>query len=131
MKASILIYDEKCPYCVTISKIVDLSSRFETISYQSEEAQKLLKEEFDDPGFTFFLFEDEKIFYGDQAAKRTAEKLYRSKIIGKIFYELYPSLSKLFAFLSKRPGIENPKCDGERCLIQQNNGGIVERKSNL
>lgn len=128
MAASTLIYDEKCPYCVTISKIVDLSSRFRTISYQSKEAQELLEKEFNDPGFTFFLFEEDKIFYGDRAAQRTAEKLYRSKILGKIFYRLYPILSKIFSFLSRRPGIENPKCDGERCIIQQKNGGIIERK---
>ena len=129
MNPSTLIYDEKCPYCVTISKIVDLSSRFETVSYQSEEAQKLLEKEFNDPGFTFFLFEEKKIFYGDRAAQRTAEKLYRSKIFGKIFYRLYPTLSRLFSFLSRRPSIENPECDGERCIIQQKNGGIIERNS--
>ena len=130
MKASTLLYDEKCPYCVTISKIVDLSSRFRTIPYQSEEAQELLEKEFNDPGFTFFLFEEDKIFYGDRAAKRTAEKLYRSKILGKIFYKLYPTLSRLFSFLSRRPEIENPQCDGERCIKENKNGGIVQRKKN-
>jgi|GEM_PF-1597790 len=128
MESSTLIYDEKCPYCVTISKIVDLSSRFRTISYQSEEAQKLLEEEFTDPGFTFFLFEEDKIFYGDRAAKRTAEKLYRSKILGKLFYKLYPYLSKIFSFLSRRPEIENPECDQGRCIIENKNGGVVKRK---
>lgn len=129
METSTLIYDEKCPYCITIAKIVNLSQRFEIISYQSEKAQKLLEEEFNDPGFTFFLFEKEKIFYGDRAAKRTAEKLYRSKILGKIFYKLYPTLSRLFSFLSRRPEIENPQCDGERCIIENKNGGIIERNS--
>lgn len=131
MKASTLIYDEQCPYCVTISKIVDLSSRFRTISYQSDEAQKMLERELNDPGFTFYLFEDQKIFYGDKAAQRTAEKLYRSKILGKLFYRLYPSLAKLFSTLSRRPEIESPQCEGDRCIIQQEHGGVIERKKNM
>lgn len=122
-----VIYDEGCPYCVTIARTVDISPRFDIISYESDEAQKTLEKEFEDPGFTFYLVEDEKIYFGDRAAQRTAEKLYRSKIIGKSFLELYPYLSKLFSVLSRRTGVEQPECSGERCVINQETGGIIER----
>ena len=122
-----VIYDEGCPYCVTIARIVNLSPRFDIISYESDEAQKILEKEFEDPGFTFYLVEDEKIYFGDRAAQRTAEKLYRSKIIGKSFLELYPYLSKLFSVLSRRTDVEQPECSGERCIINQETGGIIER----
>lgn len=123
-----VIYDPECPYCVTISKIVDLSDRFETLSFQSDEATELLEEEFEDPGFTFYLVQDSKIYYGDRAAQKTAEKLYRSKIFGKIFLILYPYLSKLFSVLSRRRGVKLPECTDERCLVDTGTGGVLERK---
>ncbi len=122
-----VIYDEGCPYCVTIARIVNLSPRFEIISFDSEEAQKILEKEFKDPGFTFYLVEEEKIYFGDRAAQRTAEKLYRSKIAGKIFLKLYPYLSKTFSVLSRRTGVKQPECSSERCIVNQENGGIIER----
>ncbi len=125
---STLIYDSDCPYCIGIAKIVSMSKRFRITSYNSELAQQLLEEEFDDPGFTFYLFEKDKIYYGDHAAKRTAERLYRSKTLGGLFYRLYPSLSKFFTVLSRRTGVKNPECSGDRCLIQSDTGGVVKRK---
>jgi len=82
--AATLIYDEGCPYCVMIAKTVNLSPRFEIIPYSSEQAKKLLEDEFDDPGFTFYLFDEDKIYFGDRAAERTAEKFYRSEKAGKL-----------------------------------------------
>lgn len=122
-----VIYDKGCPYCISIAKIVNLSKRFEIISYDSEEAQKILEEEFEDPGFTFYLVEEDKIYFGDRAAQRIAEKLYRSKILGKIFLKLYPHLSKVFSVLSGRTSVRQPECDEEKCLINKENGGVVQR----
>jgi len=124
---STVIYDEGCPYCVSIAKIVDISKRFEIISYDSEEAKKILEQEFEDPGFTFYLVEEDKIYFGDKAAQRIAEKLYRSKILGKTFLKLYPYLSKLFSVLSRREGIRQPICDEERCVVNKENGGVIKR----
>ena len=122
-----VIYDPDCPYCVTVAKIVDISSRFEKISYDSNEAQQILEKEFEDPGFTFYLVEDEEIYFGDRAAQRTAEKLYRSRIAGKIFMHLYPSLSRLFSILSRRKGVRKPECRDEKCIVNTESGGLVER----
>lgn len=110
-----------------IAKIVDLSKRFEIISYESEKAQEILEEEFEDPGFTFYLVEEDKIYFGDRAAQRIAEKLYRSKILGKIFLKFYPHLSKVFSVLSGRKGVRQPECDEEKCLINKESGGVVQR----
>lgn len=122
-----VIYDEECPYCVAIAKLVNFSSSFEKTSYDSDKAQNILEEEFEDPGFTFYLVEDKKIYFGDRAAQRTAEKFYRSKIVGEVFLKLYPSLSKLFSVLTRRTEIEQPECSSERCVVNQEEGGIVER----
>lgn len=124
-----VIYDQGCPYCVTIARIVNLSSKFEIISYESQEAKEILEEEFEDPGFTFYLIEEEKIYFGNRAAQRIAEKLYRSKIAGKFFLKTYPYLSKLFSILSRRTNLSQPECTDEKCLINTKDGGIVERKT--
>ena len=124
-----VIYDPGCPYCVMISRIVDLSRKFETVPYSSDRAQRILEKEFDDPGFTFYLIEEEKIYFGDRAAQRIAEKLYRSRAAGKIFLKLYPFLSRLFSVLSRRPGTRQPECSGERCRINTEDGGVIERKN--
>ena len=126
---STLIYDEGCPYCVLIAKTVNLSRKFNIISYKSDQAKKLLKEEFEDPGFTFYLFEGDQVFFGDKAAERTAEKFYRSKIAGKFFLKAYPSLSKLFSILSRRTGVKQPECKEGKCIVKSGSGGVVERSS--
>lgn len=124
-----VIYDEGCPYCVLIAKTVNLSHRFDILSYSSDQAKKLLEEEFEDPGFTFYLFEEDKIYFGDKAAERTAEKFYRSKIAGKFFLKSYPYLSRLFSILSRRSGIRQPECSDGKCIMKSGSGGVAERSS--
>lgn len=110
-----------------ISWTVALSKKFESVPYSSEKAQKILEKEFSDPGFTFYLVEEEKIFFGDKAAERTAEKFWRSKILGKFFLKTYPALSKLFSVLSRRKGVKQPECSDGRCLVNRKDGGVIER----
>jgi predicted DCC family thiol-disulfide oxidoreductase YuxK len=45
---SLVIYDSNCPYCTLISKVVNLSSRFDTMAYNSSSAQEILENEFED-----------------------------------------------------------------------------------
>lgn len=110
-----------------ISRIVGLSRKFESLSYSSEKAQEILEKEFSDPGFTFYLVEDERIFFGDKAAERTAVKFWRSKTLGKFFLKTYPALSKFFSVLSRRQGVKQPKCSGGRCLVNRKDGGVIQR----
>lgn len=127
--AAILIYDEGCPYCELIAKTVNLSQRFDILPYGSDHAKKLLEDEFDDPGFTFYLFEEDKIYFGDRAAERTAGKFYRSKIAGKFFLKSYPYLSRFFSILSRRTGIRQPECSDGKCIMKSGSGGVAERSS--
>jgi len=110
-----------------ISRTVGLSKKFESMPYSSEEAQEILRQEFSDPGFTFYLVEDEKVFFGDKAAERTAEKFWRSKTLGKFFLKTYPALSKFFSVLSRRKGVKQPECGDERCLVNRKDGGVIQR----
>lgn len=123
-----VIYDPKCPYCVAITRIVGVSRSFDTVPFRSEEAQEILQREFSDPGFTFYLVEEEKIYFGDRAAQRIAEKLYRSETIGKFFMKIYPYLSKLFSVLSRRTEVRQPECSEKRCQISSEDGGVIKKK---
>jgi hypothetical protein len=70
---------------------------------------------------------DQKVYFGDKAAQRIAVRLYRSKIAGKVFLNLYPYLSKTFSVLSGRTDVKQPECSGDRCIINRKSGGIIER----
>ncbi|NMJ92675.1 hypothetical protein GLT81_00260 [Nanohaloarchaea archaeon] len=125
--SSQVIYDPECPYCTLISKAVDLSSRFDTMAYGSSSAQEILEKEFEDPGFTFYMIGDQKVYFGDKAAQEIAVRLYRSKIAGRIFLNLYPYLSRTFSVLSGGRSISQPTCTEDRCVVMSQNGGVVER----
>jgi len=127
--SGIVVYDSGCPYCVTISRIVSMSNKFDTVPYDSEEVKVFLESEFEDPGFTFYLVEDDKIYFGDRAAQRIAEKLYRSRMSGKFFLKTYPYFSKVFSVISGRANINQPVCTDERCLVNTEKGGVVNRRS--
>ena len=129
--SSQVIYDSECPYCTLISKLVDLSSRFDTMAYSSSSAQEILEKEFEDPGFTFYMIGDQKVYFGDKAAQEIAVRLYRSKIAGKLFLNLYPYLSKIFSVLSGRRSISQPTCTEDRCIVKGQTGGVVERTNQL
>jgi predicted DCC family thiol-disulfide oxidoreductase YuxK len=124
---SLVIYDSNCPYCTLISKVVNLSSRFDTMAYNSSSAQEILEKEFEDPGFTFYMISDQKVYFGDKAAQKIAVRLYRSKIAGKVFLNLYPYLSKTFSVLSGGRSISQPTCTEDRCIVKGQTRGVVER----
>ncbi|EGQ43286.1 MAG: hypothetical protein J07AB43_12760 [Candidatus Nanosalina sp. J07AB43] len=108
-----------------------MSSKFDTLAYNSSSAQEILEKEFDDPGFTFYMINSKKVYFGDRAAQEIAVRLYKSKIAGKIFLNLYPYLSKTFSVLSGRGNTAQPTCSEERCIAKSQIGGVVQRTNHL
>lgn len=119
-----LVFDRNCPYCTAIALVAEKTSNLDRIPFQSEEAQKKLKEAFEDPGFTLFLFEDEKVFWGREAARRVAEKSFIPGFIAWPGIRFYPELRKLFSFLSDRAEVREPVCETQSCVVNHKDGGI-------
>ncbi len=130
----LLIYDSHCPYCTATARLAELlSSKIETSAYRSDKAQEILKESFDEPGFTLYLFSDEKIFYGNEAAKKTADIIGMPNFMARFFSTVYPFLVKIFSILSFRTRkMKMPKDYSCRsCKLDEESGGMVvgsERK---
>jgi predicted DCC family thiol-disulfide oxidoreductase YuxK len=127
METPTLIYDRECPYCTGIARLSAKITGMIIIPYQSEEAQEFLEGEFQEPGFTLYLIEDEKIFFGDMAAEEAAEKMKMPGPIVSLAVVSYPFLVKLFSVLSGRSGVSQPVCDKEKCVRRNKSGGVKER----
>lgn len=95
--------------------------------YQSDEAQEFLEEEFEDPGFTLYLVEDGKIFFGNRAAEEAARKMKMSGPAVSLAVATYPYLVKIFSILSGRSGVKQPVCDSDKCTRRNESGGVKER----
>jgi predicted DCC family thiol-disulfide oxidoreductase YuxK len=125
---STLIYDGECGYCVAISKIAGLTTRLESIPYQSERAQEMLENEFDEPGFTMYFFEDDKVYWGQEAAREIAKKSFIPVLLVWPAVRFYPQLKRLFTLLTDRSNVSNPVCNSDECEINREDGGIKEIK---
>ncbi len=118
-----LVYDSGCPYCTGIAKLASSLSDIEIQSYQSDEARELLDETFEDPGFTLYLFEEDTVYWGSEAAERISEHLGIPGVLRPAVVGTYPHLVKLFSILSGRSGVRQPVCDNERCYHNSETGG--------
>lgn len=127
METPTLIYDSGCPYCTGIAKLTGRVTGMKVLPYQSEEAQQFLEREFQDPGFTLYLVEDEKVFFGNRAAEEAARKMKMPGPTVSLAFATYPHLVKLFSILSRRTGVRQPVCDGDKCLRRNESGGVKER----
>jgi predicted DCC family thiol-disulfide oxidoreductase YuxK len=119
-----LIFDQDCPYCKAVSVIAEKTAPVETVPYQSETAQEMLEDSFEDPGFTMYLFKDQNVYWGKEAARRVA---YLDIIPFFVLWpavRFYPQLRKVFSMLSDRAQIQKPACSSESCQINHENGGI-------
>lgn len=121
---AILIYDRKCHYCRIIADITSQLSDIEVMPYQNEEAQDMLEEAFEDPGFTLYLFEDDRVYWGREAARMAAKKtLLPSIALGPVI-NFYPWLVKLFSELGGRREVKHPVCRSDRCIVAEEGGGM-------
>lgn len=119
-----LIYDEKCLYCRAVSQTAAYMSDIEILPYDTDKARKRIQDAFEEPGFTLYLFDDDRVYWGRQAAKKVAEKTAVPYTLLHPVIASYPYLVRLFSVLSSRAGVEQPECDSERCLANEEGGGM-------
>jgi predicted DCC family thiol-disulfide oxidoreductase YuxK len=111
----LLIYDGTCAYCRGFARLVralDLRKRFVLLPFESEQAQKLLRAQFGkDFGFAMFLFEEDSVSWGSEAAKRIVQAL--SLPGSSVAFWLYPKIVQMVSWLTRRPKrVCGPDCAG-------------------
>ncbi len=117
MANKLLIYDGQCAYCrgfVRLVRRLDFQEKFSTLPFESAEAQAILRAQFGDSfGFAMFLFEDESVSWGQEAAKRIVQTL--SLPGARLAFWLYPLLVRLVSWLTRRQQtVCGPQCAGDR-----------------
>lgn len=123
----LLIYDTNCPYCKGIASLAALSPHIRSHPYQSEEIDDLLDTAFHDPGFTLYLFYGETVYWGSEAAEKTASILHLPSPVSRIIYRAYPYLVRLFTILSRREQeVALPSCTGDVCTSETGTGGTKD-----
>ena len=108
----LLIYDGECTYCRGLARLVralDVRRRFFILPYASAEAQHLLRAQFGENfGFSMFLFEEDSVSWGREAARRIVQGL---KVPGaRVAFWLYPIIVSVVSRLTRRT---RPVCGPE------------------
>lgn len=117
MATKLLIYDDQCAYCrglVQLVRRLDFPKKFSALPFESAEAQAILRTQFGDSfGFAMYLFEEERVSWGRESAKRIVQTL--SLPGARLAFWLYPSLVRLVSWLTQRkPTVCGPECAGDR-----------------
>lgn len=109
----LLIYDGTCAYCRGFARLVralDRRKRFVLLPYESERAQHLLRAQFgENVGFAMFLFDEESVSWGREAARRI---MYALRVPGaRLAFWLYPLLVLIVSRLTRRQrSVCGPEC---------------------
>ncbi|MCX8103978.1 MAG: DUF393 domain-containing protein [Candidatus Bipolaricaulota bacterium] len=107
----LLIYDGTCAYCRGFARLVralDWRKKFALLPYESPEAQRLLRAQFGENfGFAMFLFNEESVSWGREAAQRIVREL---GVPGaRAAFWLYPALVSIVSRLARR-SVCGPEC---------------------
>lgn len=114
MATKLLIYDDQCAYCRGFARVVrmlDRRKRLALLPYESAPAQELLRAQFGENfGFAMFLFEEDSVRWGREAAQRIVREL---RVPGaRLAFWLYPALVVLVSRLTRRQrSVCGPACD--------------------
>lgn len=112
-----MIYDGECSYCRGFARLVralDVRKRFALLPFESEDAQRLLRAQFGENfGFAMFLFEEDSVSWGSEAAKRIVQVL--SLPGASLVFWLYPKVVQVVSWLTRR---QRRVC-GPECMQQQ------------
>jgi predicted DCC family thiol-disulfide oxidoreductase YuxK len=125
----LLIYDDGCAYCRGFAHLVralDRRRRFALLPYESEHAQRLLRAQFgEDFGFAMFLFAEDTVSWGREAAQRIAREL---RVPGaRLAFWLYPALVSTISRLTRR---ERPVC-GPHCALPHGTAPLTPQSRSL
>lgn len=113
MATKLLIYDGQCAYCRGFARVVRLLDRYKRLAllpYESAQAQELLQAQFgEDFGFAMFLFEEDSVSWGREAAQRIVREL---RVPGaRLAFWLYPALVAMVSWLTCRQrNVCGPAC---------------------
>ncbi|MFN4218746.1 MAG: DCC1-like thiol-disulfide oxidoreductase family protein [Candidatus Bipolaricaulia bacterium] len=104
MATKLLIYDGACGYCrgfARLVRVLDRRKRFALLPYESDAAQELLRAQFgENVGFAMFLFDEDSVSWGREAAQRIVREL---RVPGaRVAFWLYPALVALVSLLTRR-----------------------------
>ncbi len=117
MATKLLIYDGACAYCRGFARLVralDVRKRFVLLPFESEDAQRLLRAQFGESfGFAMFLFEEESVSWGAEAAQRIMREL---RVPGaRLALWLYPVTVSGVSLLTRR----QKRVCGPECIQNQ------------
>lgn len=108
-----MIYDGACAYCRGFARLVhvlDMRKRFALLPLESEDAQRLLRAQFGENfGFAMFLFDEETVSWGREAARRIVQGL---GVPGaRLAFWLYPAIVSVVSKLTRRKReVCGPEC---------------------
>jgi predicted DCC family thiol-disulfide oxidoreductase YuxK len=112
----IIIYDSDCAYCrgfVRLLSRLDKSKQFMVIPYDEKRAQELLQKQFGKRfGFSMYLFDQQQVCWGREAASKMVSTLSLPRWLAKIAFYIYPTLVRV---VSKLTGRTRHVC-GPECL---------------
>lgn len=117
-----MVYDGDCSFCRLAATTASLLLGLEKLDFGSSDAQKLLEDEFEDPGFTLYLFEDDTVYFGGEASRRVAERAKLPRFLAEFVSRHYLQLAGLLSILTRRRrSVERPSCNGE-CRFHRGGG---------
>lgn len=125
-----LIYDKECPYCRAVSLAATGLSDVDIIEYGSKEAREMVEAAFDDPGFTLYLFENNRVYWGREVARRIFKRVGLPARVSMPFIRLYPEFVRLFSAIRGRSSFRQPVCGSDRCMATEESGGMMRLKRN-
>lgn len=118
----IVVYDGNCPFCRLAATSASLLLDLEKLDFDSSDAQRLLENEFEDPGFTLYLFEEDTVYFGGEASRRVAERVGLPQFLAELVSRHYLQLAGLLSVLTgRRRSVELPSCNGE-CRVHRGGG---------
>ncbi len=127
MTIALAIYDGRCSSCTDFKRLVeylDKGKKVIFLKYESRQAQNILKKQFGKyMGFTLYLFENDRVVWGDNATHRVLEMVNLPYFLTSVFSSLYPLVVKAISFLEKRHRMVEPPKEG-LCMFVRTNKGV-------
>ena len=101
---SVLIYDGDCPYCSSVSRILENVSDIQVIPWQDSESQEFLGKQFGETPFAMCLvdIENDVVYAGESAAKELCRRAGLPGLVSELVRDRYDSISFVVGKVSGR-----------------------------